>query len=627
MSVTNSNTTVNKHSIQGDTNNGYASKMYAQANITATFGGFKAIKDEVERTSNEWTEMTIADAAIGAPLDGVGQYSIKGLENAQMEAKSTNLNTNTWNYNHVNSYVPTSVHEKTFKVPSRGTYVRFEPEKDGDLTIWVLQQGAVHYEEDEYFIDRYIRMKPVYMVDEQGKSYQVKTVNGVPQLWSSARLSTNWTKLQATAAENGGAGGWANYDREDPNDNTKKVGDYIYLNYNTGEVTTTKPSDFEENNGKKKSDGKKYKQMENKGPNRAESQTLYNLYKAYIDNNHVSVGDPIKPFAIHTGTTISQNNGNYSDNSNDGTGYVLVSGGYAKYTFEVKAGKTYYFFATGSKVGVRGFQFVPTETAERPSVVITDGSTQTITKGGSNTTFADLVSDEPVNVTLHRNFSGVWTTLVLPFSVSVTQIEKAFGAGTSIIHFTDIQGDNHDVVHFVKHAHQMIVAGTPILIKPANTITKETGVTFSGVHIEQSTSETITCPTTGEYQFIGTLPNLPGAIKTNDYYFSASTGNMMRYTGTTAANLNGTRGYIHPVTAAAGARILTTGFSSFDDEDEDGNTTGFFEIKLDDGIAESNNTQWSKGVFNLKGQKVSDGSLENLPKGVYIVNGKKKVVE
>jgi hypothetical protein len=32
-------------------------------------------------------------------------------------------------------------------------------------------------------------------------------------------------------------------------------------------------------------------------------------------------------------------------------------------------------------------------------------------------------------------------------------------------------------------------------------------------------------------------------------------------------------------------------------------------------------------VYNLNGQKVSNGSLEGLSKGIYIVNGKKKIVE
>ena len=58
-----------------------------------------------------------------------------------------------------------STSDKTFRLPAQGSFVRFEPEKDGDLTIWVLQQGALLYEEDKYFIDDVLRLHPVYLVD------------------------------------------------------------------------------------------------------------------------------------------------------------------------------------------------------------------------------------------------------------------------------------------------------------------------------------------------------------------------------------------------------------------------------------------------------------------------------
>ena len=584
LSAANSGTKVNTNSLASGGENFIT---YAQADITATFGGFDL---------EDWGPLNIADAATGSPLDAVGEFSIKGVDNAKMEAKNETLTTPSDNYNHINSYVPTTVHEKTFKIPSQGSYVRFEPEKDGDLTIWVLQQGAVHYEEDKYFIDRYIRMKPVYMVDEQGKSYQVKTINGVPQLWSSARLSTNWTRLQAIAAENGGVGGWANYDRD--GEGGKKVGDYIYLNKTTGEVTTSKPADFETGD---------YKEMENKGPNREESQTLYNLYKAYLDKNHVSVGDPIKPFAIHTGTAISQNNGNYSDNSNDGTGYVLVSGGYAKYTFEVKAGKSYYFFATGSKIGVRGFQFVPTET----------GSRTTVTVDSASTTAPD-VDDTPVDVTLNRTFSaGTWTSLVLPFSVSTTQLEQVFGdAGIApeVIHFDKVtQSGVHWRLVLMKHYHQMIVAGTPVLIKPAKSVYHPT---FHGVHIETSEVESMT---QGDYTMMGSLVKTAdnAGVKTGDYFMSTS-GTIKRWTGDDHY-MPGTYAWLHPTTAEAASRVL-----SFTYEDVVDGTTGIVEVEQ--GTAAAENIA-DGTVYDLRGIKVSDNSLKGLPKGVYIVNSKKIIVK
>ena len=605
----NSGTKVNNNSISGV--DSQASKMYAQEHIVAMFGGFD---------HQPWEEMTIADRAIGAPIDNVGTYSIKSKDNAKMEAKYKKTPTETDNYNHVNSWEPETIHERTFRVPAKGTYVQFEPERDGDLTIWVLQQGAVHYEEDEYFIDRYIRVKPVYLVDEQGKSYKVKEVNGVPQLWSAARLTENWTKLQATQA----ADKWSDYTREN---NTK--GDYIYLRYSDGAVFDALPSGYTEeaNLASEKAEylkdpNKLFKKMENKGPNKAESRVIYNLFDDYITKNHISVGDPIKPFAIHSGAALSLNNGQYVDDSNDGTGYVLASGGYAKYTFELKAGKTYYFMGVNTKIGIRGFQFIPTETATRPEVVITDGSTQSITKNGTAKTFAELVSEEPVNVTFNRSFTAdTWAALVLPFSVSTTQFEKAFGANAGIVHFNDIVGGK--TIHLVRHRNQMLVAGTPVFIYPKKTISS---ITFNGVHIEKSTVEEISgSATDNPYKMIGTYENLAEGLNKWDYYLTAS-GELSYLKSKDHASIKGTRAWLRSLNPeVASSRVLSVDFGGFIDEDDE-NTTGIINVKLQDDFT-ANSSSSNGNVYNLKGQKVSNGSLEGLAKGVYIINGKKMVVE
>lgn len=609
MTLPNSGTKVNNNSIEGAVSG--ATKMYAQEHIVAMFGGFD---------HQPWEEMTIADRAIGAPIDNVGTYSIKSKENAQLGSYREGT-TSYANYNHVNSNLQT-VHERTFKLPSRGTYVRFEPERDGDLTVWVLQQGAVHYENDKYFIPTYIRLKPVYLIDEQGKSIKVKEVNGVPQMWSTARLSENWTRLQATAAMNGGAGGWTDY--------TNGKGNIIYLRYSNGEVTDTAPADYSDDKQGDEKDGKQFKKMENKGPNRAESQFIFNLFNNYVTSNHVSTGDPIKPIAVHTGQTISLNNGMYVDSSDDGTGYALASGGYAKYTFPVKAGKTYFFMGVNSKIGIRGFQFVPTENGASNTVEIVDGSTQSVTFAGTENkkTFEDLAQiNETVNVTLKRKFtSGIWNTLVLPFNVSATKLEQTFGKGTMIMHFDDVIGDRHSVIQFKKYNHQMIVAGTPVFIKTTKDITNATGVTFENVHIETAEAESWACPTRGDYEIKSTLSNAENAVKQYDYYINANTGNLMRYVGKADLTLNGTRAWIHPKTEEAAARELTTFFVADDFEADDDFTTGIFQIEVD-GIIDNTKAAANGAVYNLRGQKVSDGSLNGLPKGVYIVNGKKVVID
>ena len=566
----NANTYVNRKSLSTD-DGGTGTKTYAQEDITVTFGGF-----EVSGKGRNWTSMTIADPAVGSPIDGVGTYSIAGPDNAKMEVKNNTLADPSDNYNHIYSELSTT-HEKTFKLPCKGAYVKFEPEKDGEITIWALQHGSLNYNEGITLCDKFIRYRPVYFIDEQGKSYTAKSVT------SSARLSAEWAKIEATAASNSWTG-W------------KESQTIIHNGVSTD--------------------------IENKGLNASESQALYNLYKKYITDNNIKIGDPIKPFPIHNGSTISTNNGNYTDSSNDGTGYVMLTGGYVKYTFEVKAGKTYFFMGQGTKIGIRGFRFEVKEAGSRPEVVIGDGSTQVVTKNAAASTFAGLVADETVNVTFNRSFTAdTWAALVLPFSVSTTQFEKAFGANAGIVHFNDIVGGK--TIHLVRHRNQMLVAGTPVFIYPKETISS---ITFKGVQIEKSTVEEISgSATDNPYKMIGTYENLAEGLNKWDYYLTAS-GELSYLKSKDHASIKGTRAWLRSLNPeVASSRVLSVDFGGFIDEDDE-NTTGIINVKLQDDFT-ANSSSSNGNVYNLKGQKVSNGSLEGLAKGVYIINGKKMVVE
>ena len=600
---------------------------FAQEYITATFGGYDLAS---------WEQMTIADAATGAPIGNVGEYSIKTINNTGVGNGNARDEKNS-NYNHIYSYkteadmrttgsvTPAKTHEKTFKTPAMGGYVRFEPERDGDLTIWCLQQGALLYEDDKYFIDNVLRIRPVYLVDEQGKSYQVKTVNGVPQLWSAARLSENWSKIQATAANNGWMDSKKEYKTAEEKWDMVDAEAYAqYLVKSTGELLPTKPGDYETNKSA-------YKRLLNKGPNRTETAAIYQLYKADLDKNHVNVGDPIKPFAIHTGSNLSLNDAMYIDDSNDQTGYVLASGGFAKYTFEVKAGKTYFFFAQGSKIGIRGFQFVPTEDISARHAVTISKTGTAYTVDGATKTPAEAVeacADKSANVTLSgRTFQkDTWASLVLPFSVSVAQVEQVFGEHTDIVHFDDIKtwGETAYKLYLKRHWHKMIVAGTPILIKPTQNVTDPV---FNGVQLEASAVTDMTASTvTDQYRMTGVLVKTPGALLQNDYYINTK-GELTRMSAASSA-VNATYAWIKCLTAPSEAKALTIGYSSFEDDmetDDDETTTGL-RIALFDEMG-VNTFGADDNIYNLNGMKVSSGSLQNLPKGIYIVNGKKFAIK
>lgn len=593
LSVENSSSGINTGSIENDED-----VVYAQPYITATFGGYD---------DKEWTYMTIADDAIGTPLDAVGTYSIKSSDNPKLEEKfQVNPNIAAGdNFNHIYTNTTTypTTHERTFKVPSKGTYVKFEPEKDGDLTIWALQQGSLNYHEDEVLCKTFIRYRPVYLIDEQGKSIQVKKVNGVDQMWSSARLSDAWSYIKATAD----ASKWPQYTNGKDDGHTE---DPAY-----GETITYKGEE---------------EFVANKTFTPAESEAIYTLYNNNMTSNNISIGDQLRPFAIHNGTSISQTNGLYVDNSNDGTGYIMLTGGYVKYVFPVKAGKTYFFFGQITKIGIRGFQFVPTETETRPEVEIIKTSSN-VKVDNTEKTLAEAITacaGKTVNVTLKdRSFKAdTWASLTLPFSVSVAQVEKVFGAHTDIVHFDDIQTisatGNYKLL-MKRHWHKMIVAGTPIFIKPTQAADNPK---FEGVQLETSSIDEMSASTvSNQYKMTGTLVKTDGALKKDDYYLNGS-GALTQMT-VTSANVNSAYAWIQYIGQSGNAKGLTIGITDFEgnmmgDDETTGISIALFE---ETGI---NTFNTDDSVYNLNGIKVGNAStLQNLPKGIYIVNGKKVTVK
>lgn len=567
---------------------------FAQQYITATFGGYEF---------GDWNHFTISDEALGTPIDGVGEFNIRSDKDNGTYPGDDALTEGGYMYSHIftgqsTSYngtyytgkdastsvaKPTTVHEKTFLLPVKGAYVKFEPERDGELTIWALQQGGIHYNEDAGLCDRFIRRRPVYFIDEQGKSYRAKKAE------SSARLSAHWNTIISGYASEGK--NWFKGLGETQTAGGKTVTNNFY--------------------------------------NEDESEAIYNMFLDYFmkrgdyatgyGSNVISVGDPIQPIPIHTASRtsnpITERGGNNSDNSTDMTGYVLASGGYVKYTFEVKAGKTYYFFGHATKIGIRGFQFVPSEndatvTARTQKTIAETGVTDAATAYGTD-------NAGTIKVKLNRTFNAnTWAGLVLPFSVSETQMQKVFGAGTKVIHFSDVADTQINLVH---HWYDMVVAGTPVLIYPTQTVSP----TFDGVQVEGITSgveklgETNASST---YYMMGTYINLDAANgeKKNDYYITASTGAFKRLSSDNSA-VKPTRVWLRPKDPN-NAKALVVNIEDF----FYGDTTGIISIEDDNSYK---NSSANDNIYNLQGQKVGKGSTSNLQRGVYIVNGKKIVVK
>lgn len=587
-------------SLYSDTNNNAGTKVnlnslpkdgqpitFAQPDITATFGG---------TDHGSWANFTINDEAIGTPIDGVGEYNIKNnpqLDNDSGEdAKdelgrmyshintglSTTYDGNYWTgrNENVTSPNPTTTHEKTFKVPSRGTYVKFEPQKDGEITIWALQQGGIHYKNDSKLCDRFVRRRPVYFIDEQGKSYPAK------EAISSARLSAHWQTII-----NGYAAQGKNWFTE------------------LGSSQNGADNNFYNND---------------------ESEAIYNMFMDYFTkrgdyadaskygSNTISVGDPIQPIPIHTASRatnpITERGGHNSDNSTDMTGYVLASGGYVRYTFEVKAGKTYYFFGHATKIGIRGFQFIANTPDASNTLEISETATGT-TNSTEITAAKNSGETKKVTYTGRTFAADKWVGVVLPFSMSATQVEKTFGAGTSIVHFNRVEGRK---LYLTKHSHQMIVAGTPVIIKP----TKD--ATISGLYA-QVEAESVDVMTDDSYTFTGSYDR--GTVKQYDYYFGTS-GNLIQRKSSGNMELKPARAWLSSPSGPEVAKALEIAFDNFDE-----NTVIDGIEFIIDGVSENENSFDNTSVYGVNGQIIrkNSTSLEGLPKGIYIVNGKKYVVK
>ncbi len=526
-------------------NKGTSSYIYVD-NLAATFGGFD---------NNAWNKASIGEKTQGAAIDGVGTYSIRNTMDVKEETDS--------DYDPTNMQIE-SVHGRTHALPSQGAYVKFEPEKDGVLTIWALQQGGLHYNSDGDFCSRFIRFRPVFMVDETGKSIKATTAE------STACLSENWSEVEPD--------NWLPRNAGNQNQNGEKN---LYY-------------DDDQNDA------------------------IYNMYTSWMTAQSISDGGSIKPFEAPKEiyptlfTTGSQNAADYADVH----GYVMPSGGNVKYTFPVKAGKTYFFFGFRTKLGIRGFNFVPTTTDL--------GETVTLPQDADAATVISNNNNQTKNVKLVRNVKkNIWTTFCLPFSVSQTQLENTFGEGTQVMQFVNVKGYTMNVF---KHYHHMIVAGTPILVKP----TKDdmTEFTFYGVHIQNVPTEEI-CDEGGDYDYKFVGGYTPMTVTNGSYYIGNKDGLWHKLNNTNGSTLNGSRAYLQLV-SGGNARALTLNIASFNGEDDD-TTTGIAAIESNgndlDGVYDNTN-KFDGNIYNLQGQLVRKHAknLNGLAKGVYIINGKKVVI-
>lgn len=308
---------------------------------------------------------------------------------------------------------------------------------------------------------------------------------------------------------------------------------------------------------------------------------------------------------------------------NGSLGWSVLADSPVTYTFNVKAGKTYYLYNFGSKIGFYGFSFDEGET--KPTV---DPVNYNADDATANNEVVKTAEGHVAQVKIARKMvANRWTTCVLPFSLNRQQVDAIFGPaysatakeGTQILYFDHVEGSK---AYFVRHAYNTIVAGKPFLIKPTKNVESinTADVTdYKYVTIE-NTEPNNWCESNG---YVWTSSYNKMNIVKNDYFIGASDGNFKAYAAA-LGTVKGFRGFLKAkLPTGAKPTMLSISTSSITDGNE-GETTGIEDLIINaDGELIPANCR----VYNINGQLVSEdaNSFQSLPSGIYIINGKKYI--
>lgn len=537
--------------------------------MTMTYGGikvgeanFKALSKNDKTDANTLGSIhTVSGKALFVNVDveselgdgNIGKDNIDGAEYFHCKASSQKL------------------HENTFALPAMGSFFKFEPDANGKLTVFVEQQGAIHNVGGKLYPEK-IRKRPVYFLDETGKSIPANYA------YTSSKVNKkDWETIQKT--------------NNTSNDNfyTKEYMDNLQKYY----------QDIIDGNNK--------------------SFTNFNSAVAEADKHKaLTLGTSIQPIIVlheECNADILKGDGmsKTGDTEYDHTGYMLISEGYVTYEFPVEAGKTYYLFASRTKLALSGFCFDKDATYDTNVTPVT-------LDGNANNTDAinELKVGKQYNVTLNNRSFGAnkWYAVVLPFSVSQKQMKSVFGNDVKVLHYSDVEGTD---LNLFEHFYQMIVGGTPVLVKPSVAVTNPV---FNNVTL---TSETVVDIENSGFKCTGSWDDVD--FPEYSYFIDAKTNSFYLYdptkveTNTVKPHAGAFRSWIISTSnKPSEAKQLTMHINGIE---EQGETTAIWNAISGNDDAEVA----SKGIYSLSGQKMNAADTRSLPKGIYIVNGKKFIVK
>ena len=507
--------------------------------------------------------------------DAKATFSTNGSYAAKSEQLNNNTNAATGNYS-----APTNnksvANETPWLLPCRGSHIKIEPTDAGLISVYVMQEGCVSHDKEDEPID--VTVKKVYVADEKGeivKEVVADTKSKVAaQMWKDdgrARAEYRWGDPKFAY-------------------NTETMNSFLHIN------------DFDA----------QWSFLDN-WPNPGMQQHVFKLGK-------------------------------------DEDGHVLITKGIVRYTFNVLPGKTYYIFSNTAKLGLAGFTFEKGKHAEYHKVkpdakhdewratgkIVDVSKDPDITLEDDGTDYSAR-TEKNVDVTLNRTFyKNYWNAICLPYSINRRQIEKVFGNGTMVVLMNNIDTSNKKVM-FIEHANQDIIAGYPYLIFPTDKTDNDkkdhpviksitTRATFGeadsplfSVGTDGKTYPSAKPMQSDALVFKGTFTN----TTLNEGSYVVTNKGVLSRIPKDGMKIKPYRSYIYFNRQTAGAKAISlqnmnvNGF-----ENEEDNTTGIENLLFESGILTH-----SADVYSIDGQLVRSKALNfnGLPKGVYIVNGKKYV--
>lgn len=454
-----------------------------------------------------------------------------------------------------------------FNVPTSGSYLIFEPKTNGTVTATVMQNGVFDYASNEPV---YRPQRRVFVLDEAGTLIQ-----------STPKLEVTSGKFEKNNKE------FTKYSWDIQNKNASVE----LLKAHFG-IENFKSDDTNFQNG---------------------------VYECLVSN------DILHNSAVEQGV-----------NFKGATGWSVMVPAPVTYTFNVKAGKTYYLYNFGSRIGLFGFSM------KESNPIVDDVKYEEKTK---DNTVEVTEEGHVAKVSLDRKFAvGKWNSAVLPFSLNKQQVDAIFGQtydkdhkeGTQILYF---EKTDDKYVYYTRHAYNTIVAGKPFLIKPCGKDANGNNVvTSDGNNIVLNTAKIeafpyVTIENTKPAKWGRDADNADyywhsaydvETVNIGDYYFN-SNGSLVMREGS-PAKIQTFRGFLKKKTTAQAKLFSVAYFNQLSDNSD-------IPSKIEGVMMDSNGQlldfKADDVVYNLSGQVVTTdaSSLYSLPKGIYIVNGKKYVVE